>query len=133
MAENAKTTTVPKKRAPTLYFIIACKMVKGDCAMTLALAFLAGGHDLPDVFDKLLRWVHIDPETEFFQDIGDKLDKITPANVRWVAIGTFLYSLFLLVEGIGLMFRATWAGLAGDWRIGLFHPDRSFELMRHRG
>src|SRR5689334_7097377 len=110
MTDSAKTSPL-KKRAPTLYIIILGKIIKGTLALTLAFGvFKLVGQDLPDLFDKALRWVHLDPENRFLSDIADKLDQITPTNVRRVAIGTFLYSLFSLVEGTGLMFRAPWAG-----------------------
>jgi uncharacterized membrane protein (DUF2068 family) len=132
MSENAKTSTVFKKRAPTLYFIIICKLVKGVLALTLALGvFRLAGHDLPDLFDKALRWVHLDPENRFLSDIGDKLDQITPANVRWVATGTLLYSLFSLIEGIGLVFRASWAGWLAIGESAFFIPIEVRELI-HR-
>src|SRR5689334_24632053 len=113
MAEGSQSVTKSevKKRAPTLYFIIAIKLIKG--LLTLLLAFgvyKLAGKDLSDVFDHLLRFIHLDPENRFLSDIGDQLDKVTPANVRWVATGTFLYSLFSLVEGVGLIFRVPWAG-----------------------
>src|SRR3954462_4512609 len=89
-----------KKRAPTLYFIIAIKLIKGSLALLLAFGvYKLAGKDLSGVFDHLLRIIHLDPENRFLSDIGDKLDQVTPANVRWVATGTFLYSLFSLVEG----------------------------------
>ena len=131
MTDKAKTVAV-KKRAPMLYFIIVCKLVKGTLALTLAFGvFKLAGHDLPDLFDKALRWVHLDPENRFLSDIGDKLDQITPANVRRVAIGTFLYSLFSLVEGIGLMFRMPWAGWLAIGESAFFIPIEVRELI-HR-
>jgi uncharacterized membrane protein (DUF2068 family) len=121
-----------KKRAPTLYFIIAVKLIKGVLAFLLAFGvYKLAGHDLPDLFDKALRWVHLDPENRFLSDIGDKLNRITPANVRWVAIGTFLYSLFSLVEGIGLMFRAPWAVWLTIGESAFFIPIEVRELV-HR-
>jgi uncharacterized membrane protein (DUF2068 family) len=121
-----------KKRAPTLYFIIVCKLIKGILALTLAFGvFKLAGQDLPDLFDKALRWVHLDPENRFLSDIGDRIDQITPANVRWWATGTLLYSLFSLVEGIGLMFRAPWAGWLAIGESAFFIPIEVRELV-HR-
>jgi uncharacterized membrane protein (DUF2068 family) len=131
MADDAKIVAM-KKRAPTLYFIIACKLVKGTLALALAFGvFKLAGRDLPDLFDKALRWVHLDPENRFLSDIGDRIDQITPANVRWWATGTLLYSLFSLVEGIGLMFRAPWAGWLAIGESAFFIPIEVRELV-HR-
>ena len=122
----------PKNRAPTLYFIIVVKLVKGVLALLLAFGvYRLSGQDLGDVFDHALRVVHLDPENKFLSDIGDKLDQITPANVRWVATGTLVYSLFALVEGVGLMFRVPWAYWLTIGESAFFIPIEIHELVRH--
>src|SRR5208283_3225530 len=133
MAENAKTPAIPKESAPVLYFIVAIKLIKGVALLLLALGVFSLAHkDLSDVFDQFLRWVHLDPERRFFQDIGDWLDTITPTNVRVVASGTFLCGLFLIVLGLGLAFRAKWAIWLAIGESAFFIPVEIFELVRHR-
>jgi uncharacterized membrane protein (DUF2068 family) len=133
MTGNVQTPTAPKKLAPTLYFIVAIKLVKGFSLVLLALGVLSlANKDLSDVFDQFLRWVHLDPERSFFQGIGDWLDTITPTNVRVVASGTFLSGLFLIVLGSGLAFRAKWAIWLAIGESGFFIPIEVFELARHR-
>jgi uncharacterized membrane protein (DUF2068 family) len=130
MAESAKTPTVHKKRAPTLYFIIVCKLIKGTLALLLALGvYKMTGAGLSDLFDRVVHWMHLDPENRFLSEIGDKLDTITPANVRWVATGTLLYSLFALVEGFGLIFRVPWAGWLAIGESAFFIPIEVRELV----
>jgi uncharacterized membrane protein (DUF2068 family) len=134
MAGESQSTggNAVKKRAPTLYFIIAIKLIKGTLALLLAFGvYKLRDQDLGDVFDHAVRIVHLDPENKFLSDIGDQLDQITPANVRWVATGTFLYSLFSLVEGIGLIFRAPWAGWLAIGESAFFIPIEIFELVHH--
>jgi uncharacterized membrane protein (DUF2068 family) len=133
MTGNAKTLTAPKKRAPTLYLIVAIKLIKGVALLLLALGvFSLANKDLSDVFDQFLRWVHLDPERSFFAGIGDWLDTFTPANVREVASGTFLYGLFLLVLGLGLAFRAKWAIWLAIGESAFFIPIEIYELVRRR-
>src|SRR6185312_1187565 len=109
MASDVKTP-VTKKRAPTLYFIVAIKLIKGIALILLALSiFKLVNKDLPEEFNRFLEWVHLDPERRFFQNIGDWLETITPTNVGVFASGAFLYGLLLLVGGTGLAFRAKWA------------------------
>jgi uncharacterized membrane protein (DUF2068 family) len=134
MAETVQNvqTPPPTKRAPTLYFIIATKLVKGTLALLLAFGLYRLRDQPPsDVFDHALRMIHLDPENRFLSDIGDKLDQITPSNVRWFATGTFLYSLFALVEGVGLMFRVPWAGWLTIGESAFFIPIEVYELVRH--
>jgi uncharacterized membrane protein (DUF2068 family) len=119
-----------KKRAPTLYFIAAIKLIKGVALLLLALGvFTLANKDLSDVFKQFLGWVHLDPERTFFTRIGDWLDTITPNNVREVASGTFLCGIFLLGEGVGLAFRAKWAIWLTIGESAFFIPIEVFELL----
>jgi uncharacterized membrane protein (DUF2068 family) len=130
MAESAKITTNPQKRAPTLYFIITCKLIKGVLSLLLALGvYKMTGASLEDLFDRVVHWMHLDPENRFLSEIGDKLEAVTPANVRWVVTGTFLYSLFSLVEGFGLIFRVPWAGWLAIGESAFFIPIEVRELV----
>ena len=133
MADQEKIVEV-KKRAPTLYFIIAVKLVKGLLSLVLAFGvYKLAGSDLSDYFDRFVHWVHLDPENRFLTDLGDRIDQITPANVRLWATGTFLYSLFALVEGVGLIFRMPWAGWLAIGESAFFIPIEIYELVRHPG
>lgn len=119
-----------KKAAPTLYFIVAIKLIKGVALLLLALGvFTLANQDLPHLFARFLHWVHLDPENRFFSGIGDWLSEITPRNVREVASGTFLCGLFLLVEGLGLGFRAKWAIWITIGESAFFIPIEIFELL----
>ncbi|HXS67852.1 MAG TPA: DUF2127 domain-containing protein [Candidatus Polarisedimenticolia bacterium] len=134
MAEASKSgkNSVPKKRAPTLYFIIAIKLLKGTLAILLAFGvYKLAGKDIPDLFDRMLRFIHLDPENRFLSYIGDQLDNVKPASVRWFATGTFLYSLFSLVEGVGLIFRVPWAGWMTIGESLFFIPIELYEIARH--
>ena len=131
--QSVKTEAPKKERAPTLYFIIAVKLIKGVLALLLAFGvYRLAGKDLGDMFDRAMRTIHLDPENKFLSEIGDKLDQVTPSNVRLVATGTFLYSLFALVEGIGLMFRVPWAGWLTIGESAFFIPIELYELVHRR-
>lgn len=130
MVTETKPVKTDKKRAPTLYFIAAIKLIKGAALLLLALGVFTLVHkDLSDVFDQFLRWVHLDPERTFFARIGDWLDTVTPGNVRVVASGTFLCGLFLVIESIGLLFRAKWAIWLAIGESAFFIPIEIFELI----
>jgi uncharacterized membrane protein (DUF2068 family) len=119
------------KRAPTLYFIVGIKLTKGVLLLLGAVSvYLLADKNLPDLFDQFLRWMHLDPEGRFFNAIGDQLDTVTPRNVHVVASWMFLYSLFLLVGGTGLAFRAKWAVWLAIGESAFFIPIEIFELIR---
>jgi uncharacterized membrane protein (DUF2068 family) len=120
------------KRAPTLYIIIGIKLFKGILLLLVGLGvYSLAGRDLQEQFDRFLRWVSLDPEKKFFSDIGSWLDTITATNVKWVATGTLLYSMFSLVEGIGLIFRVSWAGWMAIGESAFFIPIEIYELLHH--
>jgi uncharacterized membrane protein (DUF2068 family) len=121
-----------KKRAPTLYFIILIKLGKGLLFLLLALGvYSLSDNNLPEEFREMLQILHLDPEKKFFTAMAVKLSRITPANIIWVASGAFLYSLFSLVEGTGLIFRVSWAGWLAIGEAMFFIPLEVFELMHH--
>lgn len=131
--ENAKTSVEPKKRAPTLYFIVAIKLTKGLLLLAIAIwFFVLAGQDLPDLFDRFLRWIDIDPEKRFFANIADWLDTLTPGNVQTLATVALIYGMFLLVGGTGLAFRARWAIWLAIGESAFFIPIEVFELVRRR-
>ena len=120
-----------KRRAPTLYLIIAIKLLKGTVLVVLAvLAFSLSNNDLPAEFQGLLQWFRIDPEKKFWSTLAVQVGKVTHANVVWVAMGTLTYSLFSWVEGVGLIFRARWAGWLAIGESAFFIPIEVFELVR---
>ena len=118
-----------KKRAPTLYVIIAIKLLKGLLFLTLAVvAWALSDNDLPVEFRNLLHLLRLNPERKFFTNLAVQVGKITEVNVLWVAAGTLVYSLFSLVEGIGLMFRVSWAGWLAIGESAFFIPIELYEL-----
>lgn len=130
MAALTQSPGPKPRRAPTLYFIIVAKLIKGGLALGLALFILKlAGADLSEAFGRLLQWFHLDPESRFFSELGTKLDSVTPANVRWVGVVTGFYSLFSLIEGVGLMFRAPWAGWLAIGESAFFIPIEVRELV----
>ena len=83
------------------------------------------------MFERLLRWVHLDPEGRFFTAVGERLDSFTSANVKKAALVPLLYGLFLLVGGTGLALRAKWAIWLAIGESAFFIPIEIYELVRH--
>lgn len=122
----------PSKRAPTLYGIVAFKVVRGAILLILAMRVYAlVGENLRPHFDAAVSGLKLDPETEFFEKLGDRIDAITPGNVRWAASGLLLYGLLSLTEGVGLALRTRWAGLLVIAESGFFIPLETYQLIKH--
>jgi uncharacterized membrane protein (DUF2068 family) len=121
-----------KARVPTLYFIIAIKLLK--CLLFVGLAVVAytlSDNDLPYEYKNLLHHLRVNPERRFFADLALQLGHLTEIDVLWAAAGTLLYSMFSLVEGIGLMFRVSWAGWLAIGESTFFIPIEIYELLHH--
>ncbi len=124
--------SIPKKRAPTLYVIIAIKLLKGALFVTLAImAYALSDNDLPAEYQQLLHFLRLNPAARFWTQVATQIGHLTEAKVLWVSVGTLIYSLFSLVEGIGLIFRVSWAGWLAIGESAFFIPIEVFELV-HR-
>lgn len=121
-----------KPRAPTLYAIILIKLLKGALFLSMAIvAYTLSDNDLPVEYRRLLQYLRLNPEKKFFSELALKVGAITEANVLWVAAGTAVYSLFSLVEGVGLTFRVSWAGWMAISESAFFIPIETYELLYH--
>ena len=124
-------TPLIKKRAPTLYAIIGIKLLKGLLFLSLAvIAYALSDNDLPAEYRNLLHLLRLNPERRFFTDLATQIGEITEANVLWVAAGTLVYSLFSLVEGVGLLFRVRWACWMAISESAFFIPIEVYELVK---
>ncbi len=120
-----------KPRAPALYSIIIIKLVKGLIFVTVAMiAYCLSDNDLPAEYRHFLHLLHLNPEKQFFAYLAEQVGKLTQANVLWVAAGTLVYSLFSLVEGVGLIFRVSWASWLAIGESAFFIPIEIHDLSR---
>jgi len=121
-----------QRRAPTLYVIIAIKLLKFSLFASLAIwLYTLSDNDLPWEYHRLLHFLRLNPERRFWADLAVKVGTLTEANLLWTALGTLVYSLFSLIEGVGLMFRAEWAGWLAIGESAFFIPIEVLELI-HR-
>jgi uncharacterized membrane protein (DUF2068 family) len=129
-----------KRRAPTLYAIIAFKIVKGILFIALAVVlYCESTHDLPKEYRAFLNspfaqtvfgHLRIHPENRFFTHLAEQIGDLTEAKVRWAALGTLVWSLFPLVEGIGMVYRISWAGWLAIGESAFFVPIEIYEIAR---
>ena len=129
-----------KRRAVTLYGIIIFKLVKGLLCVVLAVViYHEANKDMSRDFQSFLQSpfvktvlgeLRIHPENKFFTSLAESIGKLTEANVHHAAWGAVLLSLFPLVEGIGLLFRAPWAGWLAIGESAFFLPIEFYELVK---
>jgi uncharacterized membrane protein (DUF2068 family) len=108
------------------------KLLKALFFVSLALvAYTLSDNDLPYEFHRMLHFLRVNPESKFFADLATRLGHLTEVKVLQVAAGTLLYSMFSIVEGVGLMFRVSWAGWLAIGESSFFIPIEVYELI-HR-
>jgi len=123
--------SVRRERAPTLYAIIVIKLLKGLMLVGAALiAWALSDNVLPEEFGKMITWLHLDPANEFFRNIGKQLSKVTENDALVFAGLTLFYSLFSLVEGVGLIFRLSWCGWLAICESIFFIPIEVNSLVK---
>jgi len=124
------TDTEPRKRAPTLYLIIAFKLLKGSLFLALAITVYAlSDNDLPYEYRRLMHFLNVHPGNQFFQLLAKQVAELTESRMLWTAAGTCVYSLFSLIEGTGLMFRLSWSGWLAIGESIFFIPLEVYHLM----
>ena len=130
--EQKNPVAEPKpKPAPTLYFIVGFKLLKGTVALLVAFGALSlSDNNLPEDFRKLLEFLHLDPEKKFFLELADRVAEITPVNLEWLAAGSIVYALFMLLQAGGLIFRVGWIVWLVIAESAFFIPIEVFELVR---
>ncbi len=132
-AKPISVTGIVKKRAPTLYAIITIKLLKGLLFVALAVvAYTLSDNDLPYEYKRLLHTLGLNPDRRFLMDVAAQIKTLTEAKILWTAAATLAYSLFSLVEGIGLMFRVSWAGWMAIGESAFFIPIEIYELIARR-
>lgn len=130
VGEPQSKPAAPKKGAAGLYTIIAIKLGKGLLLLLLALGiFSLVDDDLGSVFERFLHFVRLDPEREFFVELGRKIESITPSALQRLASGTLIYAVLLFVESFGLMARAFWAGWLAIGETAFFIPLEIHHLL----
>jgi uncharacterized membrane protein (DUF2068 family) len=72
----------------------------------------------------------LNPDGKFWTNLAAQVDNLTQAKMVHVAVGTLIYSLFAVVEGVGLMFRVPWAGWLSIGESAFFIPIEVYELSR---
>lgn len=125
-----RTTTIRQKPAPTLYVIIALKFLKGLSFLSLAMVAFALSNDaLPVEYQHWLHYFHLNPERRFWAELAVQIGQLTETRMLWASVGTAFYSLFALVEGLGLLFRVNWACWLSIGESAFFIPIEIFELV----
>ncbi len=89
-----------------------------------------------DVGDVLMHWteaLRLDPASHYVNLALEKAAHVSPAQVKKLGLGIFLYAVLFLTEGTGLWLRKRW----GEWLTVVITaslvPVEIYEIHRHFG
>jgi uncharacterized membrane protein (DUF2068 family) len=121
-----------RERKPLLLLWIASlKLLKAGFLIATGVAALELIR--PEIGEHLLRWAE-EIQHDFHRDVTlkalQKLLKLEPAELRLVALGTFLYAALFIIEGIGLWMDKLWAEWLTIVSTGALIPIELCELAR---
>ena len=115
-----------------LRLIAVFKFLKAGLLIALGIGLFKLLHK--DVGGALEHWIEalrLDPGRHFVNLALEKTAHVSPAQVRKLGLGSFLYSGFFLAEGTGLWLRKRW----GEWLTVIITsslvPVEVWEIYRH--
>jgi uncharacterized membrane protein (DUF2068 family) len=87
--------------------------------------------DVGDVFEHWCEALRLDPGSHFVNLAFEKATRVSPAQVKKLGLGSFLYAGLFLAEGTGLWLRKRW----GEWLTVIITsslvPIELYEIYRH--
>jgi uncharacterized membrane protein (DUF2068 family) len=103
-------------------------------ALLIALgvgAFKLVNQDIGRLAERWIRSSGFDPGNHFLEMALAKASDLSPAQIKKLGLGSFLYAGLFLAEGIGLWSRKRW----GEWLTiiitGSLVPVEIYEIHRH--
>jgi uncharacterized membrane protein (DUF2068 family) len=117
------------KGARTLLLIGLFKLVKAASLIALGIGAINLLHK--DVAATVTGWIevlHVDPDNHLIHGLLTQVLSISPAELKAASVGTFLYAVLLLTEGVGLVLRKRWAEYLTIVATSLLIPLELYEL-----
>ena len=103
----------------------------------LALVALGAGafklihRDVGEVLEHWIEALKLDPGNHFLDAALSKASNLSPAQIKKLGIGSFIYAGLFLTEGLGLWFLKRWAEWFTVIITSSLIPFEIFEIYRH--
>ena len=97
-------------------------------ASLAVVAYTLSDNDLPKEYQSLLHHLRFNPERKFWANLAAQVANLNERKVVVAAAGTLIYSMFSLIEGVGLIFRVSWAGWMAIGESAFFIPIEIYEI-----
>lgn len=115
-----------------LRLIAVFKFFKAGLLIAVGIGLFKLLHkDVGDVFMHWSETLRLDPGSHFVNLALEKAARVSPAQVKKLGLGSFLYAGLFLAEGTGLWLRKRW----GEWLTVIITsslvPVEIYEIYRH--
>jgi uncharacterized membrane protein (DUF2068 family) len=115
-----------------LRLIAVFKFFKAASLIALGIgAFRLVHKDLGSVLEHWIMTLKLDPGKHFLDVALAKAANVSPAQIKKVGVGSFIYAALFLTEGMGLWLRKLW----GEWLTVIITsslvPLEIYEIHRH--
>jgi uncharacterized membrane protein (DUF2068 family) len=125
---------MPRHRSDVLIRLIAVfKLVKAAMLIAVGVGALSMRHgDSPGWVGEWIHALAVDPHGKYVNELLARISSLDVHQLREIGIGSLLYAVVFLVEGIGLMLRKMWAEVLTVIVTISFIPLEIYELVSHR-
>ncbi len=87
-------------------------------------------HDLQKTGERLVHFMHLNPASHYPKIFLQALENVSSSELRWLALGAFVYSVFRFVEAYGLWKERAWAEWLAIVATAIYLPVEVYELVR---
>ncbi len=118
-----------------LQLIAAFKLLKAGVLLA-SLAALLKLVQLGDPAHTLIAWamrLHVDPENRYLHMLLAKIVDLGGHQLEVIAAGTVVYAALFAAEGVGLLFKRTWAAYLTIAETAGFVPVELYEIIERGG
>lgn len=108
------------------------EMIKGIFAFIIGISItLLLNENLKEVAEKIVSFLHIDPNGHLANTFIEKASNINESNIILVIVIAFVYSIMRFIEGYGLWHLKAWAEWFAIISGGIYLPFEIYEMIRH--
>jgi uncharacterized membrane protein (DUF2068 family) len=115
-----------------LRMIAVFKFFKAASLIALGIgAFRLLHKDLGTVLEHWIMALRLDPGQHFLDVALAKASNVSPAQIKKIGVGSFIYAALFLTEGTGLWLRKRWAEWLTVILTSSLVPFEIYEIHRH--
>jgi uncharacterized membrane protein (DUF2068 family) len=112
--------------------IAVFKLLKAGLLIAFGVgAFRLLHKDLGSVLEHWIEALRLDPGQHFLDVALAKASDVSPAQIKQVGVGSFIYAALFLTEGVGLWLRKRWAEWLTVILTSSLVPVEIYEIHRH--